>query len=205
MTTEQRCLGRLTKWSSRLPFGDGRHYFTLEQRCKRGLEGGVEGSVLCSICETRPLEGKYQDSLLHGTIVDPIPEQSVIYGGLRYLEGVKRYGEPAAEAVEAALEAHKVASEGYSGIQMVREGATKREKKRSVGAGADSNPCACSAVASSSSVKPIAIEGSERPIHVDVEQVVVKKCVVDGKSFYIDEKGRRWACNEKGVITGRMA
>jgi hypothetical protein len=48
----------------------------------------------------------------HGTIYDPIPDHSHLFGGRWYEEGVKKWGEPVAEYIEMAMDYQKKAREG---------------------------------------------------------------------------------------------
>lgn len=191
-----RCLGRLTKWSSKRPFGDGKHYFTLEFRCKRDVD---EGCDLCSVCLERPESGKFQDRILHGKITDPIPDVSYVYGGPRYIEYVKRFGEPSEEHVAAAIEAHKLVIEGYADIEMAKEG---RKKKKPAGAaagcGGSGSGSGGSAHQPSKVVAACAIEVSERPILIEVEHVTAQRIIIDGKCVVVDSLGRMWDVDEKG-------
>jgi hypothetical protein len=206
----ERCQGRLTKWSSKRPFGDGKHFFTLELRCSNVKSA----DDLCEKCAARPRESKFQDKILHARIRDPIPQQSYIYGGPRYVEFCARYGEPSGEHVEAAVEAHKLAIEGYPDIEMAKKGreATRRgrpsQSKQSV---ATTVATAAHTRTHSTSTPPIAqptiaasaVEISKKPQLIEVETVKAwKQTLPSGQQILVDEQGRKWALDEKGFPSG---
>lgn len=195
---DPRCLGRLTKWSKRRPFGDGKHYFTLEYRCQKEVLSDTD--TLCEICKKRPTQHKETNYMIHGKITDPIPDTSPIYGGARYVEFCKRYGEPSEEHILAAKEAHKLAIEGYPDIEMAKEGRKKIKQSKSE-----------TALTSTTTPKPHhetepipahAIEITTKPIHLEVEHVSAWKKVLGDREVLVDDKGRTWKMDEKGCVVG---
>jgi hypothetical protein len=193
---DKRCLGRTTRWKTKLPFGDGKHYFTLEERCKRVC---VEGEELCERCAGRPDISKYQDKINHGKITEPIPEVSYIYGSPRYVEYCAKYGQPCEEAIEAAEHAHKLATEGYPEVPMAREGRQKKEGAKPRGSVRQK---VGEAEAVTEVVAASAIEVSVRPQKIEVEHVKVYRRRLGDEVVMVDEVGRAWSVDEKGVIVG---
>jgi hypothetical protein len=113
-----QCLGRRT--NERLLFGDGKHYFYTEERCKRKTAGG-----LCSVCDGGA-------ALEHGIISEAIPPLSHIYGSAWY--DLKRtvYGNPSSQDMAKAKKAQEVSSPVISPVTSSAETAspTKAVKKR---------------------------------------------------------------------------
>lgn len=91
-----RCLGRRT--NERLLFGDGKHYFYTEERCKRKTAGS-----LCTVCDGGA-------ALEHGIVSEGIPPLSHIYGSAWY--DLKRtvYGDPSSQDMAKAKKAQGDAS-----------------------------------------------------------------------------------------------
>jgi len=113
-----RCVGRRT--NERLLFGDGKHYFYTEERCKRTVAGG-----LCSVCDGGA-------ALEHGIVSEGIPPLSHIYGSAWY--DLKRtvYGDPSSQDMAKAKKAQEVSSPVISPLTSSAETAspTKTVKKR---------------------------------------------------------------------------
>ena len=113
-----RCGGRRT--NERLLFGDGKHYFYTEERCKRTVAGG-----LCSVCDGGA-------ALEHGIVSEGIPPLSHIYGSAWY--DLKRtvYGDPSSQDMAKAKKAQEVSSPVISPLTSSAETAspTKTVKKR---------------------------------------------------------------------------
>jgi hypothetical protein len=111
---ESRCLGRRT--NERLLFGDGKHYFYTEERCKRTTKSG-----LCTVCEG----SKNLDE--HGIVSEDIPPLSHIYGSDWY--NLKRgvYGNPSDINMAKAKKAQE---EARSDLTTTTTTTTKEKKKR---------------------------------------------------------------------------
>jgi hypothetical protein len=200
---DTRCLGRLTKWSKRLPFGDNRHYFTLEYRCTKEAAPHGDSRNLCIACQKRPLQHKEVSHILHGRITDPIPESSTIYGGARYVEFCKKFGEPSVEHVETAEEAHKLAIEGYPDPGMAKEGRTKQKALRQ----SKSETTLASSPSTLTSAAPIpahAIEITVKPQLVEVEQVEARRTRMGEKEVLVDTEGRIWELDDKFCVRGYL-
>ena len=103
-----KCLARLTKWnktSCRLaPCMTASRVVLCDGIPKEG--------VLCERCLKRPTDGRYQDTIIHGLLTEPITETSRIYGGPWYWSQVEKHGEPSnKEWLAAAIESQRVAEE----------------------------------------------------------------------------------------------
>lgn len=112
-----RCLGRRT--NERLLFGDGKHYFYTEERCKRKTEGG-----LCSVCDgSKNLEE-------HGIVSETIPPLSHIYGSAWY--DLKRtvYGNPSSDDMAKAKKAQEEATATSKTDTEAKTEAKTEKKKR---------------------------------------------------------------------------
>jgi len=100
----EQCISRVTSEADKVPFGDGKHFFYLEKRCKR--EGMADG--FCDTCSSKKAK------LIHGKVDEPITEKSHIFDGSWYINAVRTYGEPVADILEKAMEAQKKARGGKS-------------------------------------------------------------------------------------------
>jgi len=85
------CKARIAQFCDIQYFGDGKHRFYFESRCNRECP-----DELCVDCSKKNPSSRtqYSRTFNHGLITEPIPDMSHIYGGKRYLEYVKKWGEP---------------------------------------------------------------------------------------------------------------
>lgn len=97
------CVSRVTDDTFAQQYGDGHHKFYLEFRCNLPC---VEDRNICKLCSDKNKDSKIQTSrkFNHGTINEPIPDGSHIYGGKWYEEGVKKWGAPSEEVIQFALQ-----------------------------------------------------------------------------------------------------
>lgn len=131
------CLARLTSWeTTNSPIGDSNKRTSSVKLCKNTPE---KGQVLCQDCLMRPEGGKYQTRMIHGTLMEPPPPDSHIYGSAWYWQRVAKHGDPSSEWLEAAQKAQAAAEElckrnGYSAWQVQRPSAWGLEemKKKTV-------------------------------------------------------------------------
>lgn len=103
-----RCLSRYTDDTYAQQFGDGRHKFYLEFCCNRPILKGIDTCVKCaekSASSTLQQSRKFN----HGKVNEPIPDNSHIFGGKWYYEGVKKWGAPPSEIIEFAIQYQKEA------------------------------------------------------------------------------------------------
>lgn len=95
-----QCRARILR--RRLPFGDGSHYFYLEDRCSYRTDS--PGDTYCRACAGKDplcraqLSRKYD----HGLVDGPIPVASRVYGGEWFAYYSKVYGAPTAEHLRQA-------------------------------------------------------------------------------------------------------
>lgn len=105
-----RCLARLTNWektSARLaPCMTACRVIV----CKNIPKGDYP---LCEDCLTRPVDGKYQNRILHGLLTEPIPAASRLYGSPWYWIQVDKHGEPTNKEWLAAAQASQAAAEEF--------------------------------------------------------------------------------------------
>jgi len=95
------CIARIATANAVNYFGDGKHRYYLELRCNRLCKSNTE---LCTNCEKKNPNTRTQDTRTfdHGTVGEPIPDQSHIYGGLWYNTNVKKWGAPSTEQIHVA-------------------------------------------------------------------------------------------------------
>ena len=102
------CISRYTDDTYAQQFGDGRHKFYLEFRCNRTCLKGME---CCAKCAEKSDFSKLQTSrkFNHGNVNEPIPDNSHIFGGKWYQDGIKKWSQPPSEIIEFALAYQKEA------------------------------------------------------------------------------------------------
>lgn len=103
------CISRYTDDTYAQHFGDGRHKFYLEFRCNRPC---LKNMTCCAKCAEKSSSTTLQHSrkFNHGNVDEPIPDNSHIFGGKWYYNGVKKWGAPPSEIIEFALQYQKEAS-----------------------------------------------------------------------------------------------
>lgn len=102
------CISRYTDDTYAQQFGDGRHKFYLEFRCNRPC---LKGMDCCAKCAEKSPSTVLQHSrkFNHGNVNEPIPDNSHIYGGKWYYEGIRKWGQPPSEIIEFAIQYQKEA------------------------------------------------------------------------------------------------
>jgi len=95
------CLSRITGINERRYFADQVHKFFLEMRCGRPCDGEI-----CDSCSEKSPTSVIQwcRKIDHGTIHDPIPDRSHLFGGTWYQEGVRKWGEPSEDSLRVAMD-----------------------------------------------------------------------------------------------------
>jgi len=91
------CISRITDDVYSQKFGNGHHKFYIELRCNN-----TTTSDICSKCSDKTGKVQHSRKFNHGTIHEPIPDNSHIYGGKWYHDSVKKYGMPSNESIEFA-------------------------------------------------------------------------------------------------------
>lgn len=103
---KRQCMSRVTYENFAQHFGNRRNKFYVEFRC---IYPCYKNTDTCIKCLEKSQEYKKQDShkFDHGKINEPITDNSHIYGGKWYHENVKKWGEPASEIIEFAIQYQK--------------------------------------------------------------------------------------------------
>jgi len=97
------CISRVTAIDARCYFADQKHKFFLEMRCGRACTDPTRN--VCEDCSIKTMSTiQWCRKIDHGTIYDPIPDRSHLFGGNWYEDGVRKWGAPSAESIELALE-----------------------------------------------------------------------------------------------------
>jgi hypothetical protein len=101
------CISRYTDDTYAQQFGDGRHKFYLEFRCNRPC---LKNMNTCAKCYEKSYTTlQHSRKFNHGNINQPIPDNSHIFGGKWYYDGIRKWGEPPSEIIEFALQYQKEA------------------------------------------------------------------------------------------------
>jgi len=207
-----QCLGRRT--NERLLFGDGKHYFYTEERCKRKTAGG-----LCSVCDGGA-------ALEHGIVSEGIPPLSHIYGSAWY--DLKRtvYGNPSSQDMAKAKKAQEVSSPVISPVTSSAETAspTKPVKKRTFKVAATATEVAAAALtemaapvaapvkakrqpkkvvqAQPQEIQPLATESTEPPLQdLPCITISVRKIDHNGRKYYLNsEKDKLYTVQPDGGV-----
>jgi len=197
-----KCLARLTKWnktkSCLAPCMTVSHVVL----CKNTV---VQGA-LCNECLTRPLDGKYQDRILHGLLTEPIPDVSKIYGGPWYWDQVAKHfpdGEPTSEWLTAAKESQRLAEEfcgpGAWKVQrpnarvlQMRRASAKRNTKVAI------TKVTGTVLASFSPIKVIYEESITEPIKLATDTMKIRKETYGDMTVWITENGMVFDCDTTG-------
>lgn len=98
-----RCISRITYENFAQHFGNRRNKFYIEFRC---IYPCYKNTDICVKCFKKRPDYKKQDSHTfdHGKVNEPITDDSHIYGGKWYREGIKKWGEPPSEIIEYAIQ-----------------------------------------------------------------------------------------------------
>lgn len=107
------CHSRTTREIHAKYYPDGIHKFYLELRCNAPCH---EDLSICVKCLERydAYHLQYTYKFEHGTIYDPIPERSHIYGGAWYTKCAARFGQPPPEIIALAEQYQFEARNGTS-------------------------------------------------------------------------------------------
>lgn len=97
------CVSRVTAIDARCYFADLKHKFFLEMRCDRPCSDPNRN--VCEDCSIKTMSTiQWCRKIDHGTIDQPIPDRSHLFGGNWYEDGVRKWGAPSAKDIETALE-----------------------------------------------------------------------------------------------------
>ena len=209
-----KCLARLTKWNkttSRLAPCMTAARIVL---CKNTPSQGN----LCDECLCRPLDGKYQDRILHGLLTEPIPEVSKIYGGPWYWDQIGTHfpdGEPDDKQwLAAALEAQRLAEEfcGPGAWKVQRPNARVIQMRKSMASAKRANAkvkvtlakekekekVKGTVLASFSPIKVIYEESSAEPVKLATDTMKIRKETYGEMAVWITENGLVFDCDTTG-------
>lgn len=101
--TAALCISRVTAIDARCYFADLKHKFFLEMRCGRSCSDPTKN--ICEDCSIKTMSTiQWCRKIDHGTIYDPIPDRSHLFGGNWYEDGVRKWGAPSAKDIDSALE-----------------------------------------------------------------------------------------------------
>ena len=97
------CISRVTAIDARCYFADLKHKFFLEMRCSRACTDPTKN--VCEDCSIKTMSTiQWCRKIDHGTIDQPIPDRSHLFGGNWYEDGVRKWGAPSAESIKLAVE-----------------------------------------------------------------------------------------------------
>jgi hypothetical protein len=208
-----KCLARLTKWNkttSRLA--------PCMTACRivicKNVPNEAEGN-LCEECLARPLDGKYQDRILHGLLTEPIPEISRIYGGPWYWDQIGLHfpnGEPddkqwlslAVEGQRLAEEfcgpgAWKVQRPNVRELQMRKNMAVaKKGKVKAKGPASANAKVVGTVLATFSPIKVIYEESLAPPVKLPTDSMKIRKEIFGNIAVWITENGLVFDCDTTG-------
>ena len=208
-----KCLARLTKWEKTKCCLAPCMTVARVVLCKNTV---TEGS-LCNECLERPLDGKYQDRILHGLLTEPIPEVSKIYGGPWYWDQVEKNfpdGEPTSEWLNAAKESQRLAEEfcGAGAWKVQRPNARVLQMRKSMASAKRANAkvkvvlakqtekekVKGTVLASFSPIKVIYEESIEEPVKLATDTMKIRKETYGEMAVWITENGMVFDCDTTG-------
>jgi len=102
------CLARITDEALKLPFGDNKHYFYMENVCGNGCD--TERCDKCISKSTTNVQGSRKFD--HGLVNGVYTSITHIFDSPWYLKKVGTYGQPSSVVLEQAMEAQKKARAG---------------------------------------------------------------------------------------------
>ena len=181
------CISRVTDDTYSQKFGNNHNKFYVEFRCNLPAT-----SDICTKCMDK--SGKVQTSrkFNHGTIHEPIPDNSHIYGSTWYYNAVKKYGEPSNDSITLAEQyqqnARKETNEPEEKVKRVRPKAPKEYITKEVS-------------------MPTHIETKMEEIEVDkIEYVKLVNIKHNSLLYYKDNKNKLYKnVNDKiGSYVGRL-
>ena len=108
------CISRVTNDTYSQKFGNNHNKFYVEMRCNLPAS-----SDICSKCKDKTSKIQTSHKFDHGTINDPIPDISHIYGSKWYYDAVKKYGEPSKDSI-AFAEEYKLKARSVQPVQSVK-------------------------------------------------------------------------------------
>lgn len=170
---------------------------------------------LCEECLARPLDGKYQDRILHGLLTEPIPEMSRIYGGPWYWDQIDLHfpdGEPLDKQwLSLALESQRLAEEfcgpGVWKVQRLNAKELQMRKAMTIPKKAKYKATVITSVkekivgtvlANFSPIKIIYEENIEDPVKIATDSMKIRKETFGEIDVWITENGLVFDCDTTG-------
>jgi hypothetical protein len=160
----------------------------------------------------RPLDGKFQDRILHGLLTEPIPEISRIYGGPWYWDQIAKHfpdGDPDNEWLAAALESQRLAEEfcGPGAWKVQRPNARVLQmracaKRTNVKAKAplpkEKEKVVGTVLANFSPIKVLYEESIKEPVKMPTDSMKIRKEIFGEIAVWITENGLVFDCDTTG-------
>ena len=210
-----KCLARLTKWNKTTSCLANCMTAARVVLCKNVPKDPE--SALCDVCLARPLDGKYQDRILHGLLTEPIPEISRIYGGPWYWDQIEKHfpdGEPDDKQwLAAAVEAQRVAEEfcGPGAWKVQRPNARVIQMRKSMASAKRANAKVKAKIlvkekekvigtvlANFSPIKVIYEESIAEPVKLPTDSMKIRKESYGDITVWITEDGMVFDCDTTG-------
>lgn len=218
-----KCLARLTKWNKTTSCLAKCMTAARVVLCKNVPKDAE--STLCDECLARPLDGKYQDRILHGILTEPIPEISRIYGGPWYWDQIDKHfpdGEPDDKQwLAAALEAQRLAEEfcGPGAWKVQRPNARILQMRKSMATAKRANSKAKAKItvplikekvvgtvlASFSPIKVIYEESIAEAVKLPTDTMKIRKENYGDIEVWITEDGMVFDCDTTGEAADLIA
>jgi len=204
------CLSRITDETYVQHFGNGRNKFYVEFRCNLPC---ISGTDLCLKCTDKSATCKTQTSrrFQHGKVNEPIPDTSHLFGGKWYEQSVKKYGLPADDIIQFAMDHQRDARKGLESISsqtIVKEEEKEVEKAVKSKKVPKINPYS-SLIQQTS---PVVYKEVSLPTHIekqieevdlddyDIEFVTLKTFELNGTSYFRDYQKNKLYKNIKNKI-----
>jgi len=209
-----KCLARLTKWNKTSCCLAPCMTAARVVLCKNTPKDAE--SSLCEECMARPLDGKYQDRILHGLLTEPIPEVSRIYGGPWYWDQVEKNfpdGEPDSQWLSAAKESQRLAEEfcGTEAWKVQRPNARILQMRKCMASAKRANAkvkviakekekvkVVGTVLATFSPIKVLYDESITEPVKLATDSMTIRKEIYGDMAVWITENGMVFDCDTTG-------
>lgn len=210
------CLARITSEDLRLPFGDGKHWFYMENVCRNGCD-----EDMCEKC-SKKTDTNIQGSrrFKHGLVSGSYTSETHIFDSPWYKKALKSYGEPLPEILEKAMDAQKRSRAGKKvAPPIVQEPVLSEEKeekpikeKKSRGRPKKVIEIVQAPVVKEKIIQKVSkdalVESMDDPLEVtDVIQVILKRLKYSGTEYWHDADREKiyskGVDGKKGAYVGR--
>jgi hypothetical protein len=182
------CISRVTDDTYSQKFGNNHNKFYLEFRCN--LPSTTE---ICKRCSDKSSKVQTSRKFDHGTVNEPIPDNSHIYGSKWYYDSVKKYGDPSNDSITLAEQYQQDARNETN-----QEKSVKKRTKPKV------------------SENPIIYKEISIPTHIEtkmeemegynIEYIKLHKVEHNGSSYFKDNKNKLYknVKDKIGTYVGRL-